>query len=116
MFFIFGFIAPHKYACPDAWGIVLLAWRCLYAEVVSADEEGRRCNPKAVLLRTLTMVRTRLIAYGKRWKRWSSGNRLTSRKCVIPLRHRKKQLFECDASGIYSLHPKIAEAIEGIQL
>ena len=115
MFFIFGYIEPHKYACPDAWGIVLLAWRCLYAEVVSADEEGKRCNLKAALLRVLTMMRTRLKAYGKKWKRWSSGNRLTSRKCIIPLKHRKKKLFECDADGIYSLHSKIDETIERIQ-
>ena len=115
MFFIFGYIEPHKYACPDAWGIVLLAWRCLYVEVVSADEEGKSCNPKAALLRVLTMMRTRLKAYGKKWKRWSSGNRLTSRKCIIPLKHRKKKLFECDADGIYFLHSKIDETIEGIK-
>ena len=115
MFFIFGYKATHNYACPDAWGIVLLAWRCLYAEVVSADEEGRQCNPAMALRRTLTMLRTRLVAYGRRWMRWSAGNRLTSRKWMVPTQHRKKKLFECDESGDYSLHPKIDEAIERTQ-
>ena len=111
MFFIFGHIRGNKYACPDAWGLIILAWRCIYAAIFQADDEGTRCNVKAAFLRTLTMARTRLTAYGAKWRNWSTTNRLTNRKSMVPLRHRKKKLFECDAAGDYGLNEKLRAAI-----
>ena len=45
LFFMFGNIRRNRYACPDAWGLILLAWRCIYAEITRSHKEGTACAP-----------------------------------------------------------------------
>ena len=84
LFFMFGYIRHNRYACPDAWGLILLAWRCIYAEITRSHKEGTACAPDKAFTRTLVMARTRLTAYGRKWRRWVISNRRTSRKSIIP--------------------------------
>ena len=93
-------------------GVLFLAWRCLYAELVRGRVEDVKPVIKNAYRRTLIMLVTRLTAYGEKWLRWVRKNRETGNKSRIPKRHQDKKLIKQDVDGNYTINPRILAEIE----
>ena len=93
-------------------GVLFLAWRCLYAELVRGRVEDVKPVIKNAYRRTLIMLVTRLTAYGEKWLRWVRKNRETGNKSRIPKRHQDKKLIKQDVDGNYAINPRILAEIE----
>ena len=50
-------------------GILFLAWRCVYAEIIRARDENNAVKLEAAYKRFIGMLISRLIAYGAKWKK-----------------------------------------------
>ena len=75
-------------------GVVFLAWRCLYAEVVDARIHNRKLQLHKTLLRTMRMLISRLLANGHKWHKWYSTTRYhrPTRVKKFPKRYQKRIL------------------------
>ena len=112
-FVILGVLTRTKVVDRDAAGMLFIAWRCLYAEVVAARLESRSLQLEATYKRTVGLIIIRLKAYGKRWYDWVSTKRLTrSSKKIIPKKHRKKPLISSTADGNYVINSKLLAEYE----
>ena len=89
--------------------VLVIAWRCLYAERTHSRIEDVPCNLKKALKRTILMLISRLKAYGYKWQKWVERNSGTSLPATIPLRHREKCLISQGPCGDFVIHPKILE-------
>ena len=105
-FLILGVLPNNKAIGKAQAGIMFLAWRCCYAEIVGSRLENRQQNWKTVYKRLIGMIITRLKAYGLKWYRWHSKRRFnkTQRKKIIPRKHRNKHLITSDATGKYTIN------------
>ena len=57
------------------------------------------------------MIVSRLRAYGVKWRTWARKNERTTRKSVIPEKHRDKEILEQTEVGDYKIHDELwAEA------
>ena len=55
-------------------GILFIAWRCLYAELVRGRVENVQPDLKAAYKRTIMMNISRLKYYGEEWLKWVRKN------------------------------------------
>ena len=85
-------------------GILFLAWRCLYAELVRGRVENVTPDLKAAYKRVIMMNISRLQHYGEKWLRWARKNTHTGNNSCIPERHRHKQVLEQYAHGEYEIN------------
>ena len=88
-------------------GILFLAWRCLYAELVRGRVENVTPDLKTTYKRVIMMNISRLKYYGEKWLRWARKNTHTgnnSYNSYIPERHRDKQVLEQYAHGEYEIN------------
>ena len=112
-FLVLGILRQNKVAGKDAAGILFIAWRCLYAEIVAARLENRSLRLDGVYKRTVGLVILRLKAYGKKWYDWVSSKRLTkSAKKIIPEKHRKKPLIAATRDGTYQINKQLLAEYE----
>ena len=103
-FLLVGRITEAKVVCKNQAGILFIAWRCLYAELVRGRIENVRPDMNAALKRTLAMNITRLSAYGERWLKWVNKNRNTGNKSYIPERHQDKKVLRQQGRGSYEIN------------
>ena len=85
-------------------GILFLAWRCLYAELVRGRVENVTPDLKTAYKRVIMMNISRLQYYGEKWLRWARKNTHTGNNSCIPERHRHKQVLEQYAHGEYEIN------------
>lgn len=89
-------------------GVTVIAWRCLYAEMVRARVEKVPFRPQRALKRTLTLLRSRITAYGHGWKEWSNTHLYTSSTCVVPPEIQEGlHLIRIGATGDYVIHSEL---------
>ena len=93
-------------------GILTLAWRCLYAETVGAHIDKRVLKLGRALKRLGNMLRSRLRAYGEKWKKWVESGRDREDPHVIPQKHHNKQVIDSDWVGEYIIHPAVENMAE----
>ena len=91
---------------PEQSGLMFIAWRCLYAEVVRSRVDERPLDLTAAYKRTMQVTITRLKAYGEKWKMWSQKNRHTSLKSAIPLDKQERKVIAQDILGDYTINPR----------
>ena len=105
-FLILGILPNNKIIGKAQAGIMFLAWRCCYAEIVGSRIEDRRQNWRAVFKRLLGMIISRLKAYGLKWYRWHSKRRFNKKqkKKIIPIKYRDRKLITSDAIGNYKIN------------
>ena len=61
----------------EAAAILCWAWRSLYAEVIKRRIEAKETlKPKVAIKNTVRMMYSRVVAYGFKWRRWWSKQRL----------------------------------------
>ena len=105
-------------------GMMFIAWRCLYAEIVKTREENEKRhqrhqrhqwpNLKKAYKRCLQMIISRVTAYGEKWRKWCKLNRGTSKKSIIPLRCRNRKLIQQDMHGDYKINQELIDEYKSL--
>ena len=85
-------------------GILFLAWRCLYAELVRGRVENVTPDLKTAYKRVIMMNISRLRYYGEKWLRWARKNKHTGNNSHIPERHQHKRVLRQYAHGEYEIN------------
>jgi hypothetical protein len=102
-------LVNEKAAGQDQAGMLMIAWRCLYAEVVKARLEGGHLNFDNAYRRVIEMTISRLQAYGTKWRRWYMSIRKTSRAQPFPEKHRTRILMKFEADAKYEVSDKLLD-------
>ena len=103
-FLAIGRRSPYRVISKNQSGIFFLAWRCLYAELVSGRIDDKIPNITNAYKRCLLMTHTRLVAYGEKWLRWVRKNRGTALKSYIPEKHQNKIIIKQACDGSYEIN------------
>ena len=111
-FLTVGRIDEEDVADENQTGMLFLAWRCLYAALMQGHEERRRPNLSKAYKRCISMIISRLKAYGGKWKRWCNRNANTQKKKVIPLRYRDRVLIKQDRFGDYVINKLLIDQLK----
>ena len=98
-------------------GIMFLAWRCLYAEVVKARLEDKRLDLENAYKRTIQMTIGRLQAQGVKWYRWYSKTRYIqkSKRKKFPRRYRNRILITTTAEAEFVVNDVLLREYERIK-
>ena len=116
-FLLLGVIDNNHVVGRAAAGMMFIAWRCAYAEIVGSRLDNRAQNWKGAYRRFVGMTISRLKAYGLKWYRWYSRIRriqVEERK-TIPIKYQKRILIESDKFGAYKIHPLLLREYEKIK-
>ena len=105
-----------KVITPDQAGLMFIAWRCLYAEIVGSRVDERPLKLEYAYKRTLQMCITRLRAYGEKWLLWSRKNQNTSMKSVIPENKRDRTVIRQGMLGEYHIAQAFFDEHERMRL
>ena len=98
-------------------GVVFLAWRCLYAEVVRGRIEDKRLRLSAAYARLVSMIIGRVRAYGYKWRRWYNRIRWIQpkKRKEIPKKYRKLKLIETERDGTYRIREILLDEYEHVK-
>ena len=98
-------------------GVLFLAWRCLYAEVVSARLEGHELRLNKAYARCMHMLVSRLKANGQKWYRWFSKTRGISAAKVkhFPEKYRKRILINTTAYAEYKINEYLLRELDNLR-
>jgi hypothetical protein len=102
-------LVNEKAAGQDQAGMLMIAWRCLYAEVVKARLEGGNQNFDNAYRRVIEMTISRLQAHGTKWRRWYMSIRKTSKAQPFPKKHRTRILMKFEADATYEVSSKLLD-------
>ena len=110
-------LAPNKVIHDYLSGIWSLAWRCLYAAVVTSRIENKPLDCEAAFKRLIAMIHSRLRAYGVRWRRWVDTSIYQYDPNVIPKRHSDKMVIAQDQiTGTYTISHHLTQLALDLQL
>ena len=84
-------------------GIMALAWRCLYAEIVDSRKNSKTLSTDKAYKRLISMVHSRTTAEANRWKKWAERSEHQRKELIIPLKHREKTIYSQDPMGSYEI-------------
>jgi hypothetical protein len=106
-FLLFGMVGNNKMVDKEEAGILFLAWRVLYAEIVHARLENHRLRLQQAYKRLVGLLILRVKASGQKWYRWYSRTRgiRTERVKHFPERFRKRKLIRTTAAAVYTISP-----------
>ena len=88
-------------------GILALAWRCLYAEITRSRIENTDFNLQKALSRVLNMLKSRILAYGTKWRRWYMRTSRTTRAKKVPRKHQKYKLIKVNDNAEFEISEKM---------
>ena len=63
-------LTKDKVVNEEQASIIVLAWRCLYAEIVKARVDGVGIRLQSARLRCIKMLQSRAEAYVRKWELW----------------------------------------------
>ena len=110
-FWLLGCLGGGRVVGPAQAGIIFIAWRCLYAEIVHSRVEGTPARMTRAHNRVWQMTITRLRAEGERWKRWHRINVGSGCKSYYPEQLREKKVMTfLNHKAEYKIHPRIMQA------
>ena len=90
-------------------GIFSIAWRCLYAEITKTRLENHILSLKNAKRRAVCLLHSRLTAYGKLCRDFSSERQHTGRKFLLPKKLSERTLIKVKRNGEYHIHHNIAQ-------
>ena len=105
-FWLVGRIGRNEYVDREMAGMIFIAWRCLYAEVVGARMDDARLNLKRTYARFVGLVISRLQAHGVRWYQWHSRIRLIqpSKRKIVQKRYQKRKLMTTKPNAEFAIN------------
>ena len=115
VFRVLGIMSGNETVDKEGAGLLALAWRCMYAEIVRARVEDTEPLLEKALKRTVSMMIGRVKAYGEKWRRWHLRNRNTTRNNIIPLRHRNYKMIEVEQDGTYYVAEELTAFLEELE-
>ena len=86
---------------------MFIAWRCLYAAVVSARIEGKILKLSRAYACMVRLLVSRLRANGVKWYKWSRRTRFIppQKTKLFPLKYRNRKLIKTTATAEYTINP-----------
>jgi hypothetical protein len=93
-------------------GIVCIAWRALYAEIVKRRLEGGALNLKEARYKTWRMVLARVKAYGARWRKWYRRQQGHTHPKTFPQAHQQHALIELDDHANFEINDKLPALVK----
>ena len=116
LFLIFGLISTTQVCSTETAGAVALGWRCIYAEIQRCrGDAGATLNLRNAAIRALSMLQSRITAFGERWRRWFLRTHHTSRAQLVAPRHRKFKLIKVSQFAEYEVNPVISRKREYLE-
>ena len=116
LFLILGLISPTEVCSVETAGAIALGRRCLYAEIQRCrGDEGAQLNLRRAAIRTLSMIQSRVTAFGEKWRRWYLRIHHTSKAQLVAPRHRKFKLLAVSQFAEYTVNEKIAHKRESLE-
>ena len=105
-FIILGLLENNKTVSKVSSGFLFLGWRVLYAEVVNCRINDKPLNLAKAYKRLVTMVISRVKAYGQKWYRWYTRIRNIQKKKskTIPQKYQKRIIISSKKDGTYTLN------------
>ena len=89
----------------EQYDILVIAWRCLYAELVHARVEKKPVKLQRAVIRAVNLLISRVQANGEFWLDWVNKRNYTSLVGHIAERYRKDEvLIDRDIMGDYGVH------------
>ena len=117
LFYLFGLLPTgewreYKTCDSEMAAILALGWRCLYAEIIRCrvDQKWDDLDLQSALKRTVSMLITRTMAYGEKWKRWRRRTKNTTRAKLVAKRHQKYKMIKVDAEANYEINAELLNA------
>ena len=117
LFYLFGLLPTGEWSeyktCDNEMAAILaLGWRCLYAEIIQCrvDQKWDDLDLQSALKRTISMLVSRTIAYGEKWKRWRRRTKNTTRAKLVAKRHQKYKMIKVDAEANYAVNQELLNA------
>ena len=97
-------------------GIFTIAHRCLYAEFVNCRIHNKTLNLINTIDRTMKLIHSRLLAYGKACKDFCNERHYTGRKCRLPKLLSERNIIKVLPDGRYEIHDIITSYVKNIHL
>ena len=97
---------------PEQAGMIFIAWRCLYAEIVHSRVEGQQMNIGRALNRVWQMTITRLRAEGEKWRKWHKVNVGSGKRSYFPKKYQDRKVIRFNDQAEYTIASDILLAYE----
>jgi hypothetical protein len=111
-FWLLGRLSNSKAVGPVQAGIMFIAWRCLYAEIVHSRVEEAPMRVDRAHNRVWQMLITRLRAEGERWRLWHKINEGSGKKSYFPKKYQDRKVIAFTETAEYTINPRILRAYE----
>ena len=99
----------------EASGILFVAWRGLYAEIIRSRIDNTSPNwNRAAKAWTWTAHKPNETAWGEYWRRWYIKIQNTSKHQHFPKDHQSHELISIDDEAHYRIAPEIRELYDSI--
>ena len=117
-FWILGERHDKNFVDKEGAGLLFIAWRCLYAEIVRARILEENMNLKNAYARTILLTISRLKAQGQKWYRWFSKTKNISEHKfkIFPVKYRKRRLITTQRDAAYNINPTLIREYERVKL
>ena len=102
-FLLLGRLTDTTVVDSNQAGLMFIAWRCLYAAVVSSRVDGTPLHLDRAYNRVFQMTISRLKANGEKWLLWARKNAHTGQKSVIPEDKRERTVIKFSPFGDYTV-------------
>ena len=114
---IVGEDGDREAVCGETASFICWAWRCLYAEVISARMNGKQLNTKGAVWKTIRMASSRVKAHGAKWRKWYNSQRLwrETRRKIFPHQYQENILIEFDVDARYWISNKLQATFERVR-
>ena len=93
-------------------GIMALAWRCIYAEIVSSRKNNTPLSTEKAHDRLISMVHSRTVAEANKWKRWVEKTFFQRKMESIPMKHWDKVIYVQGPLGEFEVSSTIVRALD----
>ena len=111
-FWLLGRMSSGKAVGPEQAGIMFIAWRCLYAEIVHSRVDGTLMNIGRALNRVWQMTITRLRAEGEKWRKWHKINSGSGKKSYFPEKYQDRRVIRFNEDAEYTINSNIFRAYD----
>ena len=114
-FLILGQIEYTKHVDTEEAGILFLAWRCLYAEIIKARLENTHLHTRKAYARTLQLLISRLKANGTFWYKWYSRTKGTTHPKQFPKKYQNRKLLKTNNTAQFRINPIILKELHKVR-